>query len=252
VTTIGSERDGIVLKLDTSGLQQSFAVAPSSSYYWMRTFLFSSLLKHRTYWLKAKSTRFGRAKDANSRAIKVWRVNEAPLTGIRPNWVTYHVTPKEQREKNPTRAAALLQQLAGVAGAGSIVLEVHQRGTDIRTSKWMAVPIRTRERSPKAWRAKNPGKVLVVVPDPRNSERLWLAERKRYRGRRKALLPGERNAKKVVRDFLRRRFLLLKSVNMDPTLNFYESWDALGGERNQEFSRIADRLTKDIARGQLA
>jgi len=41
-------------------------------------------------------------------------------------------------------------------------------------------------------------------------------------------------------------------VNMDPTLNFYESWDALGGERNQEFSRIADRLTKDIARGQLA
>jgi hypothetical protein len=252
VTTIGSERDGIELRLDTSALSAAFTLGPSSCYFWLRTFLFGSLLKHRTYWLRTKSTRFGRSKD-KSRAIKVWRINEAPLTGIRPNWVTYHVTPKEQREKNAGRAAALLPTLAGVAGAGSIVLDVHQTGRDIRTPTWMAIPLRTRERSPRAWRQRNPAKVLVVVPDRRNSGRLFLAERIRYMGRRaNGVLPSDPKKTKVVRDKLRRRFLLLKSVDMKPTLNFYESWDALGPERAQEFSRISDRILKDIARGKLA
>jgi len=92
-----------------------------------------------------------------------------------------------------------------------------------------------------------------VVPDRRNSGRLFLAERIRYMGRRaNGVLPSDPKKTKVVRDKLRRRFLLLKSVDMKPTLNFYESWDALGPERAQEFSRISDRILKDIARGKLA
>lgn len=250
-TITGSERDGIELRIDTKGLADAFARGPSTSYYWLRGFLFGAFLKHRIFWLRNKSTRFGRGSE-KSRAIKVWKVNEAPA-GARDNWVVYRVSPKESRERDPNRAAALLSQLQGSAFAGSIVLEVHQKGTDIRVPEFMAIPLRTREGSPKAWRAKNPGKQLIALRDPRNAGRLYLAERIRYRGRR---APGtekrDPQKTKVVRDRLRRRFLLLRSVDMKPTLNFYESWDQQDGERTKEFAQIATRIAKDIADGKLA
>lgn len=248
-TTVGGGREGIQLRIDTKGLADAFARGPSTSYYWLRGFLFGAFLKHRVYWLRAKSTRFGRGGKGN--AIKVWKINEAPA-GERDNWVVYRVNPRESRERDPGKASALLRQLQGSAFAGSIVLEVHQQGRDINVPEWMAIPLRTRERTPKAWRAKNPGKPLLVLPDPRNPGRLYLAERIRYRGRR---APGtekrDKTKTKVVRDRLRRRFLLLKSVDMKPTLNFYESWDQLDGERTKEFASIANRIVKDIADGKL-
>lgn len=250
--TVGAERDGIVLKLDTKGLETSFARAPSSSFFWLRTFLFSSMLAHRTYWLKAKSTKFGRGSD-KSKAIKVWRINEAPKTAPKPNWVTYRVHPDQKREPDAKRAAALLPTLAGEAAAGSIVLEVHQKGTDIRVPDWLAIPLRTRPRTPKAWRKENPGKVLVTIPDKARPDRLYLAERIRYRGRRAAgVTPRQPEKTKVVRDKLRRRFLLLKFVEMDPTLNFYESWDQQEGNRAKDFAKIGQRILEDIARGKFA
>lgn len=250
--TIGAQRDGIELKIDTGGLEDAFARGPSTCFYWLSTYLFGAFLKHRTYWLRTKGTRFGRSSKG-SQAIKVWRINEAPTTGVLPNWVTYRVQPKEKRERDPQRAAALLAQLAGQAAAGSIVLDVHQKGTDIRVPGWMAIPIRTRERSPKAWRKANPGKALVVIAPKGQSGRLFLAERIRYRGKRAAgVVPREPEKTKVVRDRLRKRFLLLHAVDMKPTLQFYESWDHQEGERGKDFAGIVQRITGDIARGKFA
>jgi hypothetical protein len=215
-------------------------------------FLFGTLLKHRVQWLAAKGVRFGRGDD-KSKAIKVWRINEAP-EGFQDNWVVYRVQPDQKRIQNPGAARAALQSLTATAFAGSIALEVHQFGTDIDVGQtWLAIPLRTRPGSPKLWRERNPEKRLVVVPDPNDPSRLFLAERIRYRGRRrKGVVARDQDKTKVVRDKLRRRFLLVHRLEMDRTLNFYDSWDQQKGERDAQFSKISDRILKDIADGKLA
>lgn len=242
---------GIDLTLDTKDLERAFLLGPSTAFYWLRGFLFGSFLKHRTYWLRAKGTKFGRGDD-KSKAIKVWRINDAPA-GVQDNWVVYRINPKEQRLRDPRAAEQGLKQLGGAAAAGSLVLEVHQKGTDIDVpGKWLTIPLRTRPRTPRAWRKKNPGKVLITIPDRRNPGRLYLYERIRYRGRRaEGVKARDEGKKKVVRDLLRRRFLLVHHIDMKPTLGFYESWDAGRSERDTEFRRTADRIVEDIARGKL-
>lgn len=241
---------GIDFRVDTKGLEQAFERGPSTVYYWLRGYLGGAFINHRTYWLKAKSTKFGRG-GANSRATRVFRLNEAKGTP-RPNHVVYRVTPEAKRERDPARATAALNALQGAAFAGSQVLEVHQHGRDIATSKWMAIAIRTRPKSPKLWRARFPNKKLLTIKDPKNPNRMYLAERVRKLGPRpegqKARSPRKR---RVMRDKLLRRFLLVRRVDMKPTLNFYQSWDAQAGDRTREFASISTRILKDLASGKL-
>lgn len=241
---------GIDFRVDTKGLDEAFRRGPSTVYYWLRGYLGGAFIAHRTYWLRAKSTKFGRG-GANSRATKVFRLNEATGTP-RPNHVVYSVTPTAKRERDPARAAAALQQLQGAAFAGSIVLEVHQQGRDITSPKWMAIALRTRPKTPAAWRAKNPAKRLITIRDAKNPNRLYLAERQRKLAPRPAGAKATGSKRRrVKRDVLIRRFLLLRRVDMRPTLNFYESWASLAGDRAREFSNISNRILQDLANGKL-
>lgn len=240
----------IDFRVDTKGLEEAFRRGPSTVYYWLRGFLGGAFINHRTYWLKAKGTKFGRG-GANSRATKVFRLNESKGTP-RPNHVVYTVKPEAKRERDPARAAAALVELHGAAFAGSQVLEIHQAGRDIATSKWMAIALRTRPKSPKLWRARYPGKKLLTIRDKNNPNRMYLAERVRKLGKRpEGQKARSKRKRRVVRDTLVRRFLLVKRVDMKPTLNFYQSWDAQAGDRSREFANISTRILKDLASGKL-
>lgn len=234
------------LDIPSLGLEKAFERAPSTSYYWLRSWLFSSMLTHRVSWLKSKSTGFGRGKDA----IKVWRVNKAPKGAPDPKWVTYTVRP--DAKKMTTKAASKgLAALGARAQAGSIALEVHETGKDIDVgSKWLAIPIgrkRSRTRSPKAWRKKYPSKTLITVG--KASDKKYLVEPKRYRGRRPPNQKARTRRKKVVRTTLIARFLLVHRVQMDATLDFYDSWRRLESARQKDLQRVADKIVKDMARG---
>jgi len=228
---VGDPGTSIRFKLDTRGLEDDFAKAPATAYYWLRGYLGGCFVDHRRYWLANKGTRFGRAGQG-SKATKVFPLNQAPEGALRDNWVVYQTNPKQSRV-TPEQAPDALKQLSGSAAAGSLVLQLHQEGGELHSSKWMAIPIRTRPGTPAAWRAANPGKVLIVLADPGRPNRLFLAERIRRKHH----------------DHLRKRFLLVKSVKLKPTLRFYESWDALEQERAKNLAFCADRIQQDIARG---
>lgn len=240
---------GIQFRVHTKALEQAFDRGPSTVYYWLRGFLGGSFINHRTYWLKAKGTKFGRG-GANSRATKVFRLNESKGTP-KPNHVVYSVTPEAKRERDPARAAQALNELQGSAFAGSQVLEVHQSGRDIKTSEWMAIALRTRPKSPKLWRTKYPQKPLLTLRDKRNPNRMFLVERVRKLAPRRAGTKPIKGKRRVLRDTLVRRFLLVRRVDMKPTLNFYQSWDAQAGDRAREFANISTRILKDLASGKL-
>lgn len=236
----------ITLKVDTKGLERAFSEAPSSVYYWLRSALRGVLISHRTGWLATKGTSFGRGGAGNSRAIRVFKLDEAPAGVPQDNWVVYEVFPREKRVQNPGAARTALTQLTAAIHAGSIVLKVHQEGPQIR-SDWMSIPVRTRPGSPAAWRAKNPGKELILRPSRKNADTLMLFERTRTRGRGRPRKDGSSSAKLVER--LRLRFLLRRNVQMRPTLRFYESWDAGNQERTRQLRFAADRILTDLAKG---
>lgn len=245
----GGPRDPVQFKIDTGKLQVGFERAPSSTYYWLRSYLRGVLISHRNSWLAQKSTRFGRG-GADSQAIRVFRLDEAPPGASRDNWVVYDVSPRTKRMQDAAAARVGLAQLTAVAHAGSIVLKVHQEGTDIHSRDWMSIPVRTRPGSPRAWRAKNPGKELVLRRGKNNPNTLLLFERTRSRGRGRPRKDGTTKTKTVER--MRLRFLLRRDVDMKPTLRFYESWDAGAPDRDRQFRFAADRILKDIANGILA
>lgn len=241
IVTVGTPRT-IQFRIDTKGLEEAFRRAPSSSYYWLRGFMGGELLRHRNTWLRGKGTKFGRGADG----VKVHRLNEGPAAPADKD-VIYRVLPKDKRIREPVSAGRALNLLEASAFAGSVVLRVHQHGEKVaaRPDGWMALPIRTRPGSPGAWRARNPGKVLISRPSRRDPNRLLLLERSRVAGRGRPRA-GQRRRRT---ERLRLRFMLVKSVQNRPTLKFYETWDALRAARDAEWSKIADRLVKDIARG---
>lgn len=243
------EQDGVRLQVDTSQLEESIRVAPRAVYYWLRTWLFRAVLNHRVQWLRSKRTSFGRGKNA----IRVWRVNEAPAGAVDPKWIVYRVAPNAQRFESAAAAARGIGQLRAEVFAGSVALEVHEFGRTINVSpKWLAIPVRKGPRSPKAWRAANPGKTLITIPDPNDSSKLFLAEPKRYRGRRAAGVEARNRNKKVVRTKLVWRFVLVHQVHNMATLGFYGAWDALSSARQTDFVGVSNRILQDVARGKLA
>jgi hypothetical protein len=237
------------LTIDTTGVERSIEVAPRTTYYWFRRWLTTAFWEHRKHWLATKKTSFGRGKDA----IKVWGVNKAPAGAVDPKHVVYRIAPIAEKFPTAKLARRALPKLKAEAFGGSVALGVHELGTDISVPNWLAIPMRTRPRSPKTWRAKYPGRVLITREDKDRPDRLWLMEVKRYRGRRqdgRQPAKGSRR-KKVVRYKLIPRFVLVKKLDMKPTLNFIDAWSGLASARQKDFASICSRIASDVARGKL-
>lgn len=254
LTTVLADDRVLKIEVDNGRVADLVSRAPRVSYFWLRNFMIRALGDHRRAWFKAKGVRFGR-----SGGIEVYGVNEGPDPSSRgPLDVTYTVEPKDaKRAATPQQARTLLQLLSAEASTGNIVLPVHEFGTDIRSPRWMAVPIRTRPGSPKAWRAAT-GKDLVFRPSQRKpgTALLYEVDRKFRRPRRQK---GAKRTKRgaasfgppptVVVERLRLRFLLTKYVDMKPTLRMYEVWDSLDGDRAAQWEQTANRILEDWSRG---
>lgn len=224
------------LRIDKAGVRKVFAGMPMVAYFWFRDFLFRSFQRHRMRWFAAKGTRFGREGG-----IQVWPINDGP-SAPGNNDVVYSVKPEARRQPDRYLAEAGLEQLRADAFTGNNVLPVHEFGRDIRSPDWMAIPVRTTEGSPSAWRANNPGKTLVARPSRRDGKiLLYEVQQKRGRGRPRAgAIPRER---------LRLRFLLTHAVDMKPTLKMYDTWDRLQQDRDELWGEAADKMLRDFERG---
>lgn len=215
------------VELRMPAVSRLFEKAPAVAYYWMRAHLRNNLFTHRREWLASKSTKFGRGGGG----VKVLQVSDGEPSTVASKDVAYSVAPAARRMP-PAAASQGLAQLRAQAFTGSEVLRVHQEGAIIRKkSKLLAVPVRTRPATPAAWKRRNPGKKLVLGFS--NGKPRLVEKSKTKRGKVK----------------LRTRFLLVPSVKMDETLRFYESWDSLQQQRDNDFAKVSDRILKDIADG---
>ncbi len=240
VLAVGDDRS-LSVRVDVSSLERAMLRAPGVVYFWARNFLGSVFGKHRQQWLRQKGVKFGRGGEG-SRAIRVFGVNEGP---DRPedHQVVYHVRPKEARAGAGGSAVRALHDLRAEASTGSTVLAVHEFGTDIRSQRWMAVPVKTRPGSPKAWRERYPQKELVLRPG--RGGKLLLYEKRKVgaRGRPRKDQPAPQKER------MQLRFILTRFVEMDPTLRMYDTWDQLAAYRAQQWQRATERIERDLARG---
>jgi len=243
VTVLSAGDDGSLrVTIDTTRFEEQMRFAPTVVYYRMRRFLMAAFGKHRQQWLRQKGTRFGRGSDP--RSIRVFKVNEGPATPG-PNQVVYHVRPGDERRRNPAAAEAGLQAMVAEAFTDNEILPVHEFGTDIRTSRFMAIPVKTRPGNIEDWKRANPDKRLEFRPSKTKAGEgvLYEVQRKRKRGR-----PKKGEAPQFT-EKLRLRFILTRFVKMKPTLRMYASWEGLESYRRQAFSITADGIVEDIQAG---
>lgn len=240
----------IQFRVQTEGVQAVLDGMPKVAYFWFRDYLFRSFVAHRTSWLRTKSTKFGRAAGGalGGRGIRVSQVNEddGPLGD---NEVRYTVVPAERRQRTREAAVAGMREMGAEAATGNLVLGVHEFGTDIeaknqRTGMW--IPIRTRPGNIRAWRAKNPNKKTLLLPSKRGDGSRLLYEVQSV-GRRGRPRKGQPTPPKTEK--LRLRFVVVRKVDMKPTLKFYESWDAMGSDRDRLFREAATKMVRDMERG---
>lgn len=238
-------------------LESGFAVGPSATYFWMRDFFFRTAVAHRVGWLRRKGVRFGR-RDVS---IKVPRVNEAGNTPD-SNVVVYRVLPQARRIRGIGPARQGLRELLLSIHTRSDVLRSHEFGAKIRPRRGtrLAIPIapteggrRTRF-SPREFRARHP-KAVLIARRSRKGGAIILFERVRKRAgvrtRMRRTKTGKltRSQPKTKVDRLIPRWALITTQTIRPRLRFYDTWDSNRGDRDRAFSRAADRLLKDLARG---
>lgn len=247
VTATG-DAGSLRVTIDTAVVQQVFERAPKIVHYWLQGFLSRAFQQHRSAWLKKKGSKFGRGGTG----IKVHQLNQGPAAPG-PKDVVYNVEPKEQRAATPQAARQGLAKMRAEAFAGSIALRVHEFGEDIRTAQFMAIPVKTRPGTPRAWLAQNPSKRLEYRPSKKHPGEAVLYEvtRKRLRGRgtRSFVGPGLAGPGLVGQERLRLRFLLKRFVDMQPTLHMYNTWDELRAQRDQLWQGAADRMASQLQRG---
>lgn len=239
---VAGDARSLRLEVDTAGVERAMRTAPRVVYFWCRDFLGAVFGRHRQQWFRNKGTRFGRGSE-DGKAIRVFGVNEGPDLPA-DNQVVYHVRPREQRMGSEAAAVDALQQLRAEAFTGNVVLPVHEFGRDIRTSQWMAVPIKTRPGSPGKWRERNPDKRLVLRPGRGGTLLLYETKLVGRRGRPRKDAAAPRQTER-----LRLRFLLTRTVHMRPTLHMYDTWDQLTTYRAAAWKRAADRIEADLAKG---
>lgn len=240
-TVVASGNDLVRFTVDVSKVQRFLGQIPRASYYWLRTFFHNALFQHRKHWLEVKGTKFGRGGGG----IQVGQINDHKAAGG-PLSITYRVSPEDRRANDRQDAVDKLNRLSAEVFTGNTVLPVHQFGQDIRSSRFMAIAIKTRPKTPARWSARYPDKKLVVRPSKKSPNELLLYELIRVRGRGRPRKDGKGN---TTLERLRLRFLLTKFVDMKPTLKMYEAWEGLETQRNSEFAGIASNLEKDLAAG---
>lgn len=198
----------ITLKIDTKPVENLLQIVPNRVLAAVGSYAFRSFLEHRVGWLKRKGNRFGRG----GRGIKVSRIESTKPNSVAKREVIYYVPPKAQ-PRTQTEASKLLQAFQARIYTGSFILEMHQTGKDVTTSRWMALPIKVTRgaTTPRAFRSKFPRRQLVGFPSKRHPGEIVLRSRHRAK---------ERGGKPVWIT----RFRLTKSVKFRPTLLFYETW----------------------------
>lgn len=238
VQTVGN--DSLVrITVDASLVLGFLREAPKVSYFWLRNFFGRAFGQHRKLWLERKGTQFGRGNG-----IRVGQVNDHRAVGG-PLSVNYRVRPEEQRASSGADAAAKLESLTGEVFTGNTVLPVHQFGEDVRSSRFMAIAVKTRPSTPARWMAKYPDKKLVLRPSKKDRQMLLLYELSKVRGRGRPRKDGRGNTTAAR---LRLRFLLTKFVDMKPTLKMYETWQELEAARNAQWRETATRIQQDLER----
>ena len=230
--------------VDVKAVERVISLSPKIAHFWLQGFLHRAFVLHRLDWLKKKGTQFGRrGEDGSSKAIRVYPVNEGPDTP-REEDVVYRVQPREQRAGTVAEAVAGLRSMQAEAFAGSVVLRVHEFGEDVRSgSGFMAVPIKTRPKTPEKWQAKNPDKRLEFRPSKKSPGEGVLYEVTKVRGRGR---PRKGQSAPALRERLRLRFVLKREVDMKPTLGFYRTWDELAAQRETLWRGAADRMEKQL------
>lgn len=241
VTIVGSARS-ITFKIDTSAVRRVFGGMPRVAYFWTRDFLFRAFVQHRVRWLQQKGTQFGRGDD-KSKAIRVSRINEGSTGEIAPNEVRYRVHPAAKRQPDSASASRGLDEMFAEAATGNEVLRVHEFGEDIRSSDYMFVPVKTRPGRFSKWRAQHSGARLLRLPSKTQHGTQLIYEVQGARGRPGRPRKGEERQTK-----LRLRWLLTRFVRMRPTLQLYDSWDAMSGLRDQLWRDVADKMQRDFDR----
>lgn len=242
VETVGGS-GAIRFRVDLTDVQAVMSGMPKVGYFWLRDFLGRSFGQHRVQWLRSKGTAFGRGDD-KSKAIKVSQVN-AGGTGkaLQPNEVRYSVSPAEKRMATAAAARAGLQALEAAVETDNSILPVHQFGTDIRSTRPMFVPVRTRPGNFKKWRAQHPGAKLRFLPSKRDDKTLVYEATRRRAGRGRPRKDAPPAAEK-----LRLRWILTKQVAMKRTLRLYESWEGMQSVRDRLFKEAADKMQRDLER----
>lgn len=216
------------LTIDIDPVVNLIRVMPREVLRSVRKYTFGMFVEHRLEWLRTKGLRFGRG----GQGILVKRVGEGGRS-VGPKEVGYYLPPKDEPASDG-EARAMLADYNAEIFTGNIVLPIHQFGEDIRSSKYMAIPVKTSPGSPEAWRARNPGKDLIAKWNKRKGQlRLMEVE--------PATTPGGRTR-------LRTRFLLTKFVDMKPTLKFYETWEAQDGERQRRWTDAVDKLFANLVK----
>lgn len=233
----------ITFRINTEPVRVVLDGMPKVAYFWLRDYLGRSLLRHRAKWLSEKSTKFGRGPNS----ISVGRLNErsGPLDDKE---VRYTVEPDERRVQTAQAAEKGLAAMRAEIATGSIVLPVHEFGTDIRSARRMFVPtFRPNQYHPgniAKWIKKHPQSALRWLKSKRDDKTMvYEVVLKRKRGRTRA---GE--APKTT-ERLKLRWVGTKDVDMKPTLRLYASWDEQRTERDAQFRETADKMIRDMARG---
>lgn len=243
LVAVGDERS-LQVTIDAEAVSRVLARSPKIAHFWLQGFLHRCFVLHRLEWLRRKGTKFGRGGDGG-RAIRVHPVNEGPATPGDTD-VVYRVHPREQKAATVQQAIQGLQSMQAEAFAGSVVLRVHEFGEDIRAKrKYLAVPVRTRPKSPAAWLRKYPGKRLELRPSKKfpGEGALYEVTKVGARGR-----PRKDGSLPKLRERLRLRFVLKRLVDMKPTLHFYDSWEQMRAQRDQLWRGAASRMEQQLQR----
>lgn len=239
--TVGNN-DAIRLTVDARGAAAVLQAAPKIVYFRVRDYLFQILLQHRKLWLQIKGNKFGRGTTGETGSpIRVRQINDGGGPA-RPNDVAYAVSPSDKRAPSSAGARDLLGRLSAEIYTGNVVLPIHEFGTDINSTRWMSVPVKTRPSSPARWKAKYPNKELLALPSKRDAKVL-LYEKQKSRAKRGRPKKGEAPAFK---ERLRLRFILTKTVDMQPTLRLYDTWEQLAAEREKAWGATADKMQTDF------
>lgn len=244
ITSVGND-SALRVQVDLGDVPIVMRQAPKIAHYWLQGFLFGAFRDHRVTWLRSKGTQFGRRSADQSKAIRVFPVNEGPAAPAEED-VIYRVTPAEQRAPSVEAARRGLDAMTAEAFAGSTVLRVHEFGEDIRVPRgFMAIPVKTRPKTPAKWLQKNPGKRLELRPSKkiRGEGALYEVRKVGRRGRPK------KGQAPPTRDRLRLRFLLKRFVDMKPTLRMYATWDEMAEQRARRWAGASDRMIKQLQEG---